>query len=137
MIEDELGGWSAGDNYVMFAMEIFGENKGEKGGVKRNMQLCSCISVRLYFDKEKEMQENAIEVEWGSVTLVDAERRLLANALLDFSNERFVLLSDSCIPLYNFSTVYKYLIGSIHSFVGSYDDPSRYGRGRYSSVSVR
>lgn len=62
MIEDELGGWSAGDNYVMFAMEIFGENKGEKGGVKRNMQLCSCISVRLYFDKEKEMQENAIEV---------------------------------------------------------------------------
>lgn len=77
------------------------------------------------------------QVEWGSVTLVDAERRLLANALLDFSNERFVLLSDSCIPLYNFSTVYKYLIGSIHSFVGSYDDPSRYGRGRYSSVSVR
>ncbi|XP_016439596.2 glycosyltransferase BC10-like isoform X2 [Nicotiana tabacum] len=70
------------------------------------------------------------QVEWGSVTLVDAERRLLANALLDFSNERFVLLSDSCIPLYSFPTVYKYLIGSIHSFVESYDDPSSYGRGR-------
>lgn len=70
-------------------------------------------------------------VEWGSVTLVDAEKRLMANALLDFSNERFVLLSESCIPVYNFPTVYKYLIGSIHSFVESYDDPSRYGRGRY------
>ncbi|KAK3018713.1 hypothetical protein RJ639_005054 [Escallonia herrerae] len=71
-------------------------------------------------------------VEWGSVSLADAERRLLANALLDFSNERFVLLSKSCIPVYNFQTVYKYLIGSVHNFVELYDDPGRYGRGRYS-----
>ncbi|BFG19977.1 hypothetical protein CerSpe_062510 [Prunus speciosa] len=71
-------------------------------------------------------------VSWGTVTLVDAERRLLSNALLDFSNQRFVLLSESCIPVYNFPTVYKYLIGSNHSFVESYDDPGRYGRGRYS-----
>ncbi|KAL2547698.1 Core-2/I-branching beta-1 [Forsythia ovata] len=71
-------------------------------------------------------------VEWGSVSLVDAEKWLLANALLYFSNERFVLLSESCILIYNFPTVYKYLTGSIHSFVESYDDPSRYGRGRYS-----
>ncbi|KAK8507748.1 hypothetical protein V6N13_140494 [Hibiscus sabdariffa] len=70
-------------------------------------------------------------VGWGTVSLADAERRLLANALLDFSNERFVLLSESCIPVCNFPTVYKYLIGSSHSFVESYDDPTRYGRGRY------
>ncbi|MBA0703932.1 hypothetical protein Golax_016224 [Gossypium laxum] len=70
-------------------------------------------------------------VEWGSFLLADAERRLLANALLDFSNERFILLSESCIPVYNFPTVYKYLIGSTYSFVESYDDPTRYGRGRY------
>ncbi|KAM0036355.1 putative glycosyl transferase, family 14 [Helianthus debilis subsp. tardiflorus] len=72
------------------------------------------------------------DVRWGTVTLVDAERRLLGNALLDFSNERFILLSESCIPVYNFPTIYKYLIGSTHSFLDSYDDPSRYGRGRYS-----
>ncbi|XP_073155100.1 glycosyltransferase BC10 [Henckelia pumila] len=71
-------------------------------------------------------------VEWGSVSLVDAEKRLLANALLDFSNERFILLSESCIPVYNFPVIYSYLIESTHSFVESYDDPSRYGRGRYS-----
>ncbi|KAM7251199.1 hypothetical protein ACFE04_023082 [Oxalis oulophora] len=71
-------------------------------------------------------------VEWGTVTLFDAERRLLANALLDFSNERFVLLSESCIPVQNFQTVYRYLTQSTYSFVESYDDPSRYGRGRYS-----
>ncbi|KAI3984589.1 hypothetical protein MKX01_040466 [Papaver californicum] len=72
------------------------------------------------------------DVQWGGITLADAERRLLANALLDFANERFVLLSESCIPVYDFPTVYKYLVGSAHSFVDSYDDPSRYGRGRYS-----
>ncbi|KAH7575983.1 hypothetical protein ACOSP7_003970 [Xanthoceras sorbifolium] len=72
------------------------------------------------------------KVGWGTVEMADAEKRLLANALLDFSNERFVLLSESCIPVYNFPTVYSYLIGSAHSFVDSYDDPSRYGRGRYS-----
>lgn len=72
------------------------------------------------------------DVRWGTVTLVDAERRLLGNALLDFSNERFVLLSESCIPIYNFPIIYNYLIGSSQSFLDSYDDPSRYGRGRYS-----
>lgn len=71
-------------------------------------------------------------VKWGTVELFDAERRLLGNALLDFSNERFVLLSESCIPVYNFSTVYSYLTGSKHSFVDSFDEPTRYGRGRYS-----
>lgn len=71
------------------------------------------------------------EVHWGEISLVDAERRLLANALLDLSNERFILLSESCIPVYNLPTVYKYLIRSTHSFVESYDDPSRVGRGRY------
>ncbi|XP_076889942.1 glycosyltransferase BC10-like [Bidens hawaiensis] len=70
-------------------------------------------------------------VEWGTVSLVDAERRLLGNALLDFSNERFVLLSESGIPIYNFPTVYKYLVESKYSFLDSYDDPSRHGQGRY------
>ncbi|CAI9294205.1 unnamed protein product [Lactuca saligna] len=72
-------------------------------------------------------------VEWGTVSLVDAERRLLSNALLDFSNERFILLSESCIPIYNFQKIYKYLTKSIYSYLDSYDDPSRYGRGRYNT----
>ncbi|KAJ4959775.1 hypothetical protein NE237_019685 [Protea cynaroides] len=71
------------------------------------------------------------EVGWGQFNLIEAERRLLANALLDFSNQRFVLLSESCIPLFNFSTVYSYLINSTKTFVEVYDDPSGVGRGRY------
>ncbi|ONK57745.1 uncharacterized protein A4U43_C09F3660 [Asparagus officinalis] len=72
------------------------------------------------------------ETSWGSISLVDAEKRLLANALLDFSNERFVLISESCIPVFNFPNVYNYLVNSIHSFVESYDEDSPRGRGRYS-----
>ncbi|XP_024989893.1 uncharacterized protein LOC112524342 [Cynara cardunculus var. scolymus] len=70
-------------------------------------------------------------VQWGKVNMVEAERRLLANALLDFSNQRFVLLSESCIPLFNFSTVYSYLMNSNQNFVESYDLMGPVGRGRY------
>ncbi|KAI3843395.1 hypothetical protein MKW92_032619 [Papaver armeniacum] len=70
-------------------------------------------------------------VEWGKASMIDAERRLLANALLDFSNERFVLLSETCIPLFDFQTIYKFLVSSKYSFISSFDDPRPIGRGRY------
>ncbi|KAL6505760.1 hypothetical protein OROHE_023139 [Orobanche hederae] len=72
------------------------------------------------------------EVQWGNANMVEAERRLLANALLDFSNQHFVLLSESCIPLHNFSTIYSYLSNSRQNFVEVYDLPGPVGRGRYS-----
>ncbi|GLU04711.1 hypothetical protein SLE2022_218470 [Rubroshorea leprosula] len=71
------------------------------------------------------------KVGWGKVNMVEAERRLLANALLDFSNQRFVLLSESCIPLFNFTTIYSYLINSTQSFVQSYVLEGPVGNGRY------
>ncbi|XP_038895081.1 glycosyltransferase BC10-like [Benincasa hispida] len=70
-------------------------------------------------------------VKWGEPSMMEAERRLLANALLDFSNQRFILLSESCIPLFNFSTIYNYLMGSKSTFIEAYDLPGPVGRGRY------
>ena len=70
-------------------------------------------------------------VEWGRMSMCEAERRLIANALLDISNEWFILLSESCIPLHNFSIIYHYISRSRHSFMGSYDELGPYGRGRY------
>ncbi|KAF0914504.1 hypothetical protein E2562_028981 [Oryza meyeriana var. granulata] len=69
--------------------------------------------------------------QWGQTNMFDAERRLLANALLDAGNERFVLVSESCVPLHGFPAVYRYLTGSRHSFVGAFVDPGPHGRGRY------
>uniref|UniRef100_A0A7N0TP24 Core-2/I-branching beta-1,6-N-acetylglucosaminyltransferase family protein n=1 Tax=Kalanchoe fedtschenkoi TaxID=63787 RepID=A0A7N0TP24_KALFE len=74
------------------------------------------------------------EVHWGMFSMVEAERRLLANALFDPSNLRFALLSESAIPLFNFSTIYNYLTNSTKSFVEVYDLASPAGRGRYNRL---
>ena len=37
---------------------------------------------------------NSYQVGWGMISMVDAERRLLAKALEDIDNQQFVLLSD-------------------------------------------
>lgn len=72
------------------------------------------------------------EVKWGQVSMVEAERRLLAHALLDdHANARFVLLSESHVPLFDFPTVYSYLVNSTQVYLESYDEPSATGRGRY------
>lgn len=47
-----------------------------------------CISKFLY-----------LQVRWGKISMVDAERRLLANALKDPENQRFVLLSERQLKL--------------------------------------
>ncbi|CAN4100113.1 unnamed protein product [Withania somnifera] len=51
-------------------------------------------------------------VQWGTISIINAERRLLANALLGISNEWFILLSE-------------------FSFMSAFDDPGPVGRGRY------
>ncbi|XAR63735.1 hypothetical protein NMG60_11023778 [Bertholletia excelsa] len=72
------------------------------------------------------------KVAWGKISMVDAERRLLANALKDPDNQHFVLLSDSCIPLHDFDFIYNYLIYTNVSFVDCFEDPGPHGSGRYS-----
>ncbi|KAF3451755.1 hypothetical protein FNV43_RR07851 [Rhamnella rubrinervis] len=71
---------------------------------------------------------NSIQVAWGESSMIQAERLLLGEALEDPANQRFVLLSDSCVPLYNFSYIYNYLMASPRSFVDSFLDAKE---GRY------
>ncbi|CAI9756628.1 unnamed protein product [Fraxinus pennsylvanica] len=66
--------------------------------------------------------KNSIKVVWGEASMIEAERLLLDAALEDPANQRFVLLSDSCAPLYNFSYIYHYLMASPRSFVDSFLD---------------
>ncbi|KAB1204503.1 hypothetical protein CJ030_MR8G021845 [Morella rubra] len=71
------------------------------------------------------------KVVWGEISMVDAEKRLLANALTDPDNQQFVLLSDSCVPLHSFKYVYHYLMFTNVSFIDCFVDPGPYGTGRY------
>ncbi|KAG8366893.1 hypothetical protein BUALT_Bualt16G0015300 [Buddleja alternifolia] len=68
------------------------------------------------------------QVDWGEASMIQAERVLLENALRDSLNERFLFLSDSCIPLYDFSYTYEYIMSTSTSFVDSFADTkeSRY-----------
>lgn len=42
----------------------------------------------------KELYYVFLKVVWGRISMIDAERRLLTNALKDLENQQFVLLSD-------------------------------------------
>lgn len=70
---------------------------------------------------------DSIQVDWGGASMIEAERILLRHALADPFNDRFVFLSDSCIPLYNFSYTYNYIMSTSTSFVDSFAD-TREGR---------
>ncbi|KAF5199931.1 Glycosyltransferase bc10 [Thalictrum thalictroides] len=71
---------------------------------------------------------DSIQVDWGEATMILAERILLKNALEDSDNQRFAFVSDSCIPLYNFSYTYDYIMSTPSSFVDSFADTKQ---GRY------
>ncbi|EPS64178.1 hypothetical protein M569_10605, partial [Genlisea aurea] len=74
--------------------------------------------TKLFHDRQL---SDSIKVSWGEASMIEAERLLFREALRDPANQRFILLSDSCIPLYNFSYIYSYLImRSPKSFVDSF-----------------
>ncbi|KAK6796503.1 hypothetical protein RDI58_004204 [Solanum bulbocastanum] len=79
----------------------------------------STTRSRFFHDRQL---KNSIKVVWGEASMIGAERLLLKEALKDLANTRFVLLSESCIPLYNFSYIYTYLMDSPRSFVDSFLD---------------
>ena len=52
---------------------------------------------------------NTTNTRWGDSTLVKATLLLLESAYQDIDNQHFILVSDSCIPIVNFNTLYNYL----------------------------
>lgn len=60
-----------------------------------------------HFDKYK--LKTTIPTCWGCLSLVQAQNLILNEALTDDDNQHFIWLSDSCIPLKKFDTVYNFL----------------------------
>ncbi|KAF3452720.1 hypothetical protein FNV43_RR03153 [Rhamnella rubrinervis] len=116
---------------ISFSMSCEWSNMGHEGK----------FSVYVHASKEKPVHVSRYfvnrdvrsdQVVWGKISMVDAERRLLADALHDPDNQHFVLLSESCVPLYSFDYIYNHLINTNISFVDSFQDPGPHGNGRYS-----
>ncbi|GJP41204.1 hypothetical protein CLOM_g879 [Closterium sp. NIES-68] len=71
------------------------------------------------------------KVAWGEMSMVDAERRLLTAALKERTNQHFVLVSEACIPLWDFDTIATYINSTSSSFVDAYRDPYNKSFERY------
>ena len=70
-----------------------------------------------FFEDHVIKQEHRYEVKWASLQMVHAELVLLSYALRDPLNERFVLLSETDVPLWPFECTYSVLFASELSFL--------------------
>ncbi|XP_058101271.1 glycosyltransferase BC10-like isoform X2 [Magnolia sinica] len=84
-------------------------------------------TTRCTFFQGRQLSKS-VQVAWGESSMIKAEKLLLEEALQDPANQRFVLISDSCVPLHNFSYIYNYVMSSSKSFVDSFLDEKE---GRY------
>ncbi len=57
------------------------------------------------------MLRSLLQTAWGSPNNSVAERLMLREALKEPRNQRFVLLSDSGVPLYPPTAMYQHLMG--------------------------
>lgn len=72
-----------------------------------------------------------VPTKWADISLVRAEMVLFKHAYEhDPFNHKFILLSDSCIPIYPFADVYRLLTADDEAYVSSYDS----NKSRYDSI---
>ncbi|KAG8460153.1 hypothetical protein KFE25_014298 [Diacronema lutheri] len=65
-----------------------------------------------------------VPTEWGTASLVRATLALLRAALTDEENVRFVLLSESCVPLYPFARVRVELLADARGWLSHAPTPA-------------
>ena len=60
-----------------------------------------------------------VKATWGGFDLVDATKALLRAALLDESNKKLMLVSESCVPLYPPALIYQQLMSEPKSRINA------------------
>jgi hypothetical protein len=74
-----------------------------------------------YFEKHK--LNNCVDTEWGTISLVKASNLLFKTAYdHDNENYKFVLLSNSCIPLKGFDKIYNKLTSNDYGYLNASED---------------
>jgi hypothetical protein len=79
---------------------------------KYNIYIHPKDSTKVSNSYKKYIIKKNILTKWGDISLVNATLELFREAYKDPKNKFFVLVSDSCIPLYNFDYIYNYLIST-------------------------
>lgn len=74
-----------------------------------------------YFEKYK--LNNCVDTEWGTISLVKASNLLFKTACdHDNENYKFVLLSNSCIPLKGFDKIYNKITSDDYGYLNASED---------------
>ncbi|CAL5228702.1 g11882 [Coccomyxa viridis] len=73
----------------------------------------------------------SIQTGWGEWSLADASRVLIREALKNPLNQRFIMLSESCVPLYPPAVVYQQLMWEKKSRINACDSDPNYYRDNY------
>jgi len=76
-----------------------------------------------------------IPTEWGKVSLVKATIKLFQNAIKDHNNKMIILVSDSCIPLYDFDYIYNDLNQTHHNIISLHAQQNMHTYVRYKQIS--
>jgi hypothetical protein len=91
---------------------------------KYNIYIHYKENVETQFDKYK--LKNCIDTKWGDVSLVKASNLLFRTAFEnDPANYKFVLVSNSCIPLKSFDYMYNFLTKDDKGYINQVE-PSEY-----------
>lgn len=66
-----------------------------------------------------------MQAKWGTHTLIEAARNLFQAALEETNNQRFVMLSESGIPLYPPTLIWQQLMSEKKSRINACQHPVR------------
>jgi len=82
--------------------------------LKNNMDRCNIYmhpkegkKVKSFF--KKYIIDTITNTSWGRISIVKAMNNLLKEAIKDGTNQKFIFVSESCLPLHNFDKIYSYL----------------------------
>lgn len=95
--------------------------KGDKTGNESRYSIY-CHAKEPDAITDKLLRENIIseyiETCWGCINLVEANIILMKNALKDPQNKKFMLVSESCVPIVSFNTFYNAIMKNDKSRIG-------------------
>jgi len=83
--------------------------------------------------------ENTIDTEWGHISIVRATLNLFKTAFENKENKYFILLSDTCIPLYSSDVVYEKICSFDNNLLNAWktDVDDSWHKSRYNSITCK
>jgi hypothetical protein len=121
-----------GQPYNINIWKDFFNNNNDKYSVYLHPKYLSKVSDPFFKSK---IIKNRIPTEWGDISLVQATINLFKEAFLDDNNKKFILLSETCLPLYNFNYIYNKILENNITYIHHLPwDTNKMKKERYSKL---